>query len=274
MKILFISNALGPDYLNDTVFHGGKTLLGHDLYESKRLWYMYDDLINKGQLYGRGFTLFGKINSNEYTPLSGDLTELIKNKFFDKIIYGSIWRCDDFIKLVLNTYDKKDIIFIDGEDHTDIKHELVGKGMYFKREYISKVDGVYPIGFGIPENLILDKVGEKTKILSNIVPNFVWDYNYTNEEEYYNEYSTSWYAITMKKMGWDCLRHYEIMMNGCVPLFNNLEECPELILTTLPKAELIKMFSYKEPNLEFNEFILDYTKHNLTTKHVFEKLLN
>ena len=46
---------------------------------------MYDDLINKGQLYGRGFTLFGKINSNEYTPLSGDLTELIKNKFFDKL---------------------------------------------------------------------------------------------------------------------------------------------------------------------------------------------
>lgn len=25
---------------------------------------------------------------------------------------------------------------------------------------------------------------------------------------------------------------------------------------------------------DINEFILDYTKHNLTTKHVFEKLLN
>lgn len=77
-----------------------------------------------------------------------------------------------------------------------------------------------------------------------------------------------------KKMGWDCLRHYEIMMNGCVPLFKDLENSSDLTLTTLPKKEIIKMSQYNEPNIEFNEYILNYTKNNLTTKHVFEEILN
>jgi hypothetical protein len=273
MKVLFITNAHGPDYLHDTVFHGGKLILGTNLIESERVWYMYDDLQNKERLYGRGFTLFGKLKSNMYINRN-DITELIENKFFDKIIYGSSWRCTDYLDLVLKIYDRKNIIFIDGEDHTDINMGLVGKGIYFKREYVSKIDNVYPISFGIPEDLVLDKLTEKIKVVSDIIPNFSWSYEYTDEKDYYNEYSSSWYAITMKKMGWDCLRHYEIMMNGCVPLFKDLENSPDLTLTTLPKKEIIKMSQYNEPNIEFNEYILNYAKNNLTTKHVFEKILN
>ena len=75
MKILFISNALGPDYLNDTVFHGGKTLLGHDLYESKRLWYMYDDLINKGLgMVGGTRDVGGQLKTKPSIPPSSQST--------------------------------------------------------------------------------------------------------------------------------------------------------------------------------------------------------
>ena len=56
-------------------------------------------------------------------------------------------------------------------------------------------------------------------------------------------YSNSIFAITNKKLGWDCLRHYEILMNGCIPLFFNIEDCPKLILKTLPKERLSEIYS-------------------------------
>ena len=37
-------------------------------------------------------------------------------------------------------------------------------------------------------------------------------------------YSNSIFAITNKKLGWDCLRHYEILMNGCVPLYLDIKD--------------------------------------------------
>ena len=274
MKILFVTNGLGVDYMSDTVFHGGKSIFGNSFYESSKLWYMYDDLIGKNNLYGRGFTIYGKLPSNLYSTLDNPLIELIKNKYFDKVIYGSIWRCLDYLDIVLKTYNKNDIIFMDGEDHGEINHNLINKGLYFKREYYSKIDGVYPISFSIPEELIIKTPTIKTKIISNIIPNHNRDYIYHNENDYYDEYSKSCYGITMKKGGWDCLRHYEIMMNGCIPIFEGLIDCPQLTLTTLPKSELLKMTQSKECNPEYTEFILNYTKNNLTTKHMIEKIIN
>jgi hypothetical protein len=274
MKILFVTNASGPDYMSDMVFHGGKTTEGVEMYESTKLWYMYDDLINKDSLYGKGFTMYGKIKSSSFleTPLS--IPELIQNKFFDKIIYGSIWRCDDYFNIVSKSYPKEDIIFIDGEDEMDrINTNYLGSGLYFKREYNQTIDGVYPINFGVPEELVINKVTEKTKIISDIIPNSNKNYTFDIEEDYYSEYSNSWYAHTKKKGGWDCLRHYEIMMNGCIPLFEDLENCPTNTLVNLPKKEIINFSKYKDQNLEQNDFILDYTKRNLTTKNIIKNII-
>jgi len=55
------------------------------------------------------------------------------------------------------------------------------------------------------------------------------------EKEYHEMYRRSRFAITKMKGGWDCLRHYEILMNGCIPLFEKLEECPKHTMTTYPK---------------------------------------
>eukprot|EP00754_Rhynchopus_humris_P015468 Rhum_TRINITY_DN14441_c4_g2::Rhum_TRINITY_DN14441_c4_g2_i1::g.89281::m.89281 len=38
-------------------------------------------------------------------------------------------------------------------------------------------------------------------------------------DDYFNEYRHSYYCVTRKKKGWDCLRHYEILATGCVPYF-------------------------------------------------------
>ncbi len=274
MKILFVTNSSGPDYMSDVLFHGGKSIYRHDFYESKKMWYMYDDFVDKKSLYGRGFTLYGKIKKSDYNELPDNIIDLISNKFFDKIIYGSICRCDDYFDLVSKVYNKKDIIVIDGEDVGDINNSYVNKSIYFKRELYKKQNDVHPINFGIPEELILTNLTSKSDIISNIIPDNSRNYKYEYEEDYYNHYSKCWFAITKKKAGWDCLRHYEIMMNGCVPLFENLENCPELTLTDLPKKELILFNKERIPNLEHNEFILDYVKNNLTTKKIFNKVIN
>lgn len=273
MKILFITNASGPDYMSDTIFHGGKSILGKDFYESNEMWYMYDDLQNKQNLYGRGFTMYGKLKKELYNKLPSNTVELISNKFFDKIIYGSIWRCDDYFDLVSKIYEKKDILIIDGEDTGLVSYKYVNKGIYFKREYYEKIDGVNPINFGAPEELVLDEVTEKTKFISHIIPDFSRNYTYDNESDYYGEYATSWFAKTKMKGGWDCMRHYEIMMNGCVPLFENLENCPNLTMVNLPKKELIKFNKEKKQNLDNNKFVLDFVRKNLTTKKIIQKIL-
>ena len=51
-------------------------------------------------------------------------------------------------------------------------------------------------------------------------------------------YKKSLFGITTEKAGWDCFRHYEILMNGCIPLFPNIKNCPELTCTNLPKKKI------------------------------------
>ena len=151
---------------------------------------------------------------------------------------------------------------------------------------------LFPITFSIPEEKICNTYNEKTKILSSLIPGDVRTYIYKNEEDYYNEYKTSYFAITKLKGGWDCLRHYEIMANGCIPHFIDIEKCPKNTLALLPKdlfieaSKLFNIFICKNINnlsqQEIREYnvlrtkIWDYTKTYLTTdkvaKYVLQKI--
>jgi hypothetical protein len=149
----------------------------------------------------------------------------------------------------------------------------------------------HPIGFSIPEEKIVTSIPNKTKIMSTLIPGIQSSYIYNTEEEYYNEYKTSYFAITKQKAGWDCMRHYEILANGCVPYFVNIEICPENTLTFLPKDLLLEgnylyeKFENKtveeiteEEKNEYNILVtklLEHTRNFLTTskmaKYVLEK---
>lgn len=90
--------------------------------------------------------------------------------------------------------------------------------------------------------------------------------------------------MTYKKSGWDCFRHYEILANGCIPYFINLEGIPKNIMTHFPKEiiqETNKLYvkmrdekdleseDYKKCIQKCNEYIeklLDYTRKHLTTR--------
>ena len=74
----------------------------------------------------------------------------------------------------------------------------------------------------------------------------------------------------MQKSGWDCLRHYEIIANGCVPIFMNISNCPDLTLFNFPKHlceeafEVFKNFDlYNYMSLN-SRFMSHLREHNTT----------
>jgi len=289
MKVLFIAKGDYPDFQSDMVFHGGRSLLGDNFVDCNKIWYMYEEDKNKywntiipenGKSYGRGFTLYGRIKEDKINR--NNIIERIKKREFDKVIYGSFTRCLDYLEVVLENYKGDNLIFIDGEDDKSIQQDIFNLGgLYFKRELSDLcTDRIMPINFAIPEDLILREVPNKLKEYAYIIPGDFSTYIYDNQEDYFKDYQESYFGVTFKKGGWDCLRHYEILMNGCIPYFDNLQECPSKTMISFPKKEIINCVEeLKNENLteikarEFIKYFLDYTKNNLTTKVLFNSLI-
>ena len=138
-----------------------------------------------------------------------------------------------------------------------------------------------PITFSISFDKIVKNIPQKTKLLSNLIPGKLETYIYNNETDYYEEYRKSYFATTTKKAGWDCMRHYEILANGCIPYFPNIESCPVNTMALLPKNLILEgnnlYNSIKHKNIddltekEISECniliakLLDFTRCNLTT---------
>ncbi len=147
---------------------------------------------------------------------------------------------------------------------------------------------IYSISFSIPEEKIVKSICHKKKIFATIIPGDLKTYIFDNEKDYYYDYQISCFGYTKKKAGWDCLRHYEILANGCIPLFENIDNIPEKVMIHFPKKELKNIMEFFENNpycidgndpylLEKQDLwkesyyilaneLLEYTKNNLTTK--------
>ncbi|MCK9401169.1 MAG: hypothetical protein M0Q51_14405 [Bacteroidales bacterium] len=91
------------------------------------------------------------------------------------------------------------------------------------------------ISFSIPESHIVKSLSKKTKEFAAYIvdPEVAAlfaetssKYRFTSETEYYGDLQTSRFGITTKRAGWDCLRHYELAANGCVPCFRDLDLKP------------------------------------------------
>ena len=95
----------------------------------------------------------------------------------------------------------------------------------------------------IPDEIFVDTpipVANRKHVIAPLIPGSPANYLFGagQESEYYDLYRQSMFAITMKKGGWDCLRHYEILANGCIPAFEDLDKCPEDTMTSFPKKTL------------------------------------
>jgi len=287
MKVLFISKGNLPDYQSDTIIHGGRSVLGSDFVDVNFPWYMYKKekeqfwnqrVPDNGRSYGRGMTLHGTLD--ECSVDRSDILSKIKNKYFDFVIYGSCTRCLDSIQDVLNHYPKNKIVFIDGEDDQSVKSEFYNKGIYFKRELNEQSSKVFPISFAAPKEKIVKSVPNKTQDWGTVIPGNMSTYVFDDEKSYYEDYQKSYFALTHKKGGWDCMRHYEILLNGCIPYFPDIDLCPEMTMVNFPK-KLCKIANKMageeelivEKYLELASNFLFHTREKLTTESIFNSIV-
>lgn len=148
----------------------------------------------------------------------------------------------------------------------------------------------FPIGFSISEHKVVTVIPQKNKDFAFIIPGKIDTYIYNEEAEYYKDYQQSFFAITCKKGGWDCLRHYEILANGCIPWFDDIDKCPPLIMHFLPKDLIQKAMSlpgvsrgcidhslfdpYISEYYKILEELIAHTRKYLTTHSMAQYLLN
>ena len=281
MNILYLSQGNYPEYQGDLLFLGLRKLLGSSVVDAPKIGILYEETFRENPAskrkigWGNGFTVYGLLPSLEVDR--SDIPQKIKNQFFDLIIYGCSYRTKPLLSLVLRYYPRNKIVFINGDDAPTIEKELVFRGMYFKRELMQTTHGVFPIAFAAPDSIILKNVPQqKTRLFSICDPRDRSTYIYKDEEGYYHGYQEALFGVTTKKGGWDALRHYEILANGCVPDFHNIENCPLLTCWNLPKFELLiaqKMAkkcreTQKMPNMkqytELANMLLEYTQKNLS----------
>lgn len=272
MDILFLGN-YKPDYMQDVIFHGLHEL-NCNITTNVNFDYMYNDYKNINKIYGKGFTLFGKLPStNKSTVLS---ESNLKDMAFDCVIYGSIQRYNRDINHYINKFPT---FFIDGEDNTNIISNILNKGLYFKRELTSLNDRILPITFGIPKSQISKKIPKKEKYKSDIIPG--QKYSFNKEKDYYDEYRKSYFAITKKKTGWDCMRHYEILANRCLPYFLDIENCPTNTMFNWNKSALKSAKKEIDLNRDMDTIYKKYESvfyfdllHKFTTDNIVKYILN
>ncbi len=285
MKILYASdyneilNRFGcpNDYMTDVLFHGLTELNDVEVIDSTRMDHLYKS--HKDQfptIYGRGFTTSYLLDDRNIDR--SNLEEKIRDKYFDYIIYGSISRTRPYYDIVSAAYPDNKIAAIDGDDSDAICLTLqqFSRHYYFKRELVDNPN-LYPIHFAIPEEKIRDQPNLNPKNnFAQSIPYHDGGYQFNTEQSYYDDYYNSKFGITMKKAGWDCMRHYEIMANGCLPLFMNFENCPDRTLTNLDRDLL------KRCNAATNDYstipdlkteVLEFAKNNLTTKQLAKYVL-
>lgn len=284
MKVLFIGKC-SPDYQSDCLIHGLYNLLGADFTHNRSYDLMYKGKISDEELKsssGMGFTIWN--NLPEYLNDNSDLENKIKNHYFSLIIYGNPYfvtslggSCMDYFDLVCKHYKQNEVFFIDGED-TQQTFDTFGFPL-FKRELTFSRDKIFPISFAIPLEKIVKEKPIKLNNLSDYRPGTRNNYRYNSEEEYYQNYRDAYFGITHKKSGWDCMRHYEILANYCLPLFEDLGYCPQMTMVNFPKKLIMEtntLFYKKDSKNQIDESldkVYKYTEEKLTTLKLAEYIL-
>jgi hypothetical protein len=100
---------------------------------------------------------------------------------------------------------------------------------------LPSIQAMREIAFSFPAEKVLDRPPEtKQRLLaSHVVDPEVaqrlgqgTSYAFDDEADYYADLQSSRFGVTVKRAGWDCLRHYEMAANGCVPCFRELDAKP------------------------------------------------
>ena len=100
---------------------------------------------------------------------------------------------------------------------------------------LRKPSNWHPIAFAIPDQKVLAEGPKKDKLFTQqivdpevalCVRKSSCSSMFESEADYYADLRQSRFGITKRRSGWDCLRHYELAANGCVPCFRDLDRKP------------------------------------------------
>lgn len=239
MEILYLTTP-DEDYLQDQILIGLRSLFGTSVIDFPKKEKLYNNCsIPSKELYGNGFTIWKTLD--DISINRDDALNKLQSGHFDFIIFGSIFRQIEYFEMFQkhNFFNSNNnFIFLDGEDHFQYYSPALGLGKYFKRELMAPIKGIEKISFSIPsKKIITTTIPKKKKFtkhvqceeaykIDEIKNNCTASYAFSNESEYYKDIAESLYGFTMKKGGWDCMRHYEIAANGTVPCFYKFDEKP------------------------------------------------
>ena len=262
MQILFICDEW-EDYLADGLLHGLISLPNLDVIDSPRKDILYKGGIQFNDIpdlsvRGGGFTLYGTLFDTNTQAYRSHVRRRLQNGYFDAVVISNVWRQWGFLLQWSHLLSSQPLLLLDGDDDqrfyprslARVKNFGVGSGLtrllelptthYFKRELTNstKLWGVkmkvHPIGFSVPTESILTNLPTKTKLFqSHIVDPDISRKSttdpftlFTDEKSYRSDLAASRFGITMRRSGWDCLRHYEIASCGAVLCFRDLHLKP------------------------------------------------
>ena len=144
--VLILSSHPAPDFMREMLIHGFRSLLGASAVDFIKPAHLYRpppgseeaprDSTAQVSLYGYGFTYANRLEDDPKVDRAL-ISDRIRRKAFDLIIYASVHRGLPFFDDVRATYSPNDVAFVDGEDEhgwSDFSAGLPQMGHYFMRE--------------------------------------------------------------------------------------------------------------------------------------------
>ena len=318
MRILFLTDDR-EDYLADSLFHGLRQLSDIELvdYPRKDILYRGHPDVPRSSIRGGGFTLYKLLNESDASMKRHQIWHQLETGLFDAVIISNIWRQWGLLLQWQSLLKKQSLILLDGDD--DERHYPTSKSRYrkfgigtglkellqqpstrlFKREWTYRTRFnpksviVNETSFSIPEEKTLATAPEKyTMFPRHIVDTEVaqhiggtTSYAFNHEDDYRHNLAESRFGITLRRGGWDCLRHYEIAAAGTIPCFRNLLEKPphcaphglkdgDNCIAYVNVDQLLKRLHALTPNQEsaMRSKALQWAKDNTTRERAVEML--
>jgi len=253
-RVLFLTESR-EDYLADSILHG-LVSLGLDVVDYPKKDILYSSYsISNMPIRGFGFSLYRLLPERNVDR--SNIIQRLQAAEFDLVIVGQVWRQWGQLLDLSPWLQSVPVLILDGDDDTRIFHHSMtrirryglqrfpirsGRCIYLKRELMedprhvtTTLCHVHPTSFSIPTEKVrsIGAIRKSKRFAKHCVDEEVASafglnsqYTFSSEQEYYDDLSDSRFALTTKRGGWDCLRHYEIASAGCVPCIRQLDLKP------------------------------------------------
>ena len=255
-RVLFLTESR-EDYLADSLLHG-LVSLGLEVVDYPRKSILYvghqsSSVAPQLAVRGHGFTLYGLLADRSVDR--SFVIQRLEASWFDLVVIGQIWRQWGQLLDLAPLLQEVPVVLLDGDDDTRLFHRSgtrvrrygwqpfpirTGRCFYLKRELQGPAIHerwcrILPASFSIPTEKIrsIDIANKQKQFATHCVDPEVaqacglhTSYAFASEKDYYDDLAASRFAVTTKRGGWDCLRHYEIAAAGALPCIRQLDAKP------------------------------------------------